>query len=185
MSQIIKNLASGPVPPSVAQSYVTDNGTAVPAANILDVFGKSSTENNIKGIITKGGVAGTGTANELDVSLTNRLQGSGNTVGAVTTTIATMNLGATPGNYAWEFYVSGYEPTAPSGTGYNIQSCIRTDGATATLVSISDETYVEDPALGASDVQITVSGNSVNVTAIGIAGLTIHWNVVANYVFIG
>ena len=130
-------------------------------------------------------MVGTGTSNELNVTLTNRLQGSGNTIGAVTTTIATMNLGATPGNYAWEFYVSGYEPTAPSGTGYNIQSCIRTDGATATLVAISDETYVEDAALGGSDVQITVSGNSVNVTVIGIAGLTIHWNVVANYVFVG
>jgi len=39
MSQIIKNLASGPVPPSVATSYVTDNGTAIPAANILNVNG--------------------------------------------------------------------------------------------------------------------------------------------------
>ena len=39
MSQIIKNLASGPVPPAVATSYVTDNGTAVPALNILNVIG--------------------------------------------------------------------------------------------------------------------------------------------------
>ena len=39
MSQVIKNLASGPVPPSVATSYVTDNGTAIPAANVLNVLG--------------------------------------------------------------------------------------------------------------------------------------------------
>ncbi len=43
MSQIIKNLASGPVPPSVATSYVTDSGTAVPALNILNILGGSGT----------------------------------------------------------------------------------------------------------------------------------------------
>lgn len=39
MSQIYKSLSSGPVPPSVATSYVTDSGVAVPAFNILNVLG--------------------------------------------------------------------------------------------------------------------------------------------------
>lgn len=185
MSQVIKNLASGPVPPSVATSYVTDNGTAVPAANVLIVLGKDSTENNANGIVTKGGVAGTGTANEVDVVITNRLQGSGSTIGAVTTPIATMNLGATPGNYAFQVYVSGYTATGPAGTAYSILACIRTNGATATLVATSDETFVEDPSLATSDIQVDVSGNSIVINAIGIVATTIDWNVVSTYVFIG
>ncbi len=58
MSQAIKNLASGPVPPSVAQSYVTDSGIAIPAANILNVFGGSG--------ITTSGAGNTITINVVD-----------------------------------------------------------------------------------------------------------------------
>jgi len=39
MSQIYKDSRSSPMPPSVATTYVTDSGNAVPAANILNVIG--------------------------------------------------------------------------------------------------------------------------------------------------
>lgn len=190
MSQIYKSsTSSSPISPDIPTQFDTQDGNAVPSANILIVNAYDTTENNDNGIETKGGTAsgdppGTGLSNELDVYLTNRLQASGSTVGAVTTPIATMNLGAVAGNYAWEFYVSGYESTAPSGTAYNILSCVRTTGAAATLVGTSDESYVEDADLATSDVQVTVSGNNVVINAIGIAGLTINWNVIGIYTFI-
>ena len=39
MSQIIKSLVSGPVPPAVPTQFTTDSGIAVPAGNNLNVFG--------------------------------------------------------------------------------------------------------------------------------------------------
>jgi hypothetical protein len=41
MSQIIKSLLSGPVPPAVPLQFTTDSGIAVPAANNLNVLGGS------------------------------------------------------------------------------------------------------------------------------------------------
>lgn len=44
MSQVYKSSISGPVPPSVATSYLLDDGnSAVPAANILKVLGGTGT----------------------------------------------------------------------------------------------------------------------------------------------
>lgn len=57
MSQIIKNLAAGPVPPSVATTYHTDSGDAIPAANILNIYGGT-------------GAATTGAGNTVTVNVT-------------------------------------------------------------------------------------------------------------------
>lgn len=185
MSQAgIINTTSGPVPPVVPTSFVTQDGTAVPAANILLVNGFDSTENNDNGIITKGGVVGTGTANEVDVVITNRVSGTNSTVGAASATIATFTPTAV-GTYAFEFRISVYNTTSLLGAGYSIFGAIRFDGANSNVCDIFDEIINEEGAMTNLDIAVSVAGANVLVTGTGYAAQTINWAAVGLYTFVG
>ncbi len=184
MSQIIKNLAAGPVPPSVATSYVTDNGTAVPAVNILLVNGKDSTENNANGIITKGGTPATLNSNEVDIVLTNRLQGNVTTVGAVTSAIYTF-IPTVLGTYAIEYRISAYNSTSSLGAGYSVFGAIRFDGVNSNLCGTPDKIVNEEGAMSSANVTLTVSGANVLINAVGYAAQTINWSAVGLYTYVG
>jgi hypothetical protein len=182
MSQFyIQGSGGGSIPPTVPTSFVTDNGIAVPAANVLLVNGKTSTENNNNGIISKGGVAGTGTANELDVVVTNRIIGSATTTNATPATIASFSLGATPAVFTFDIQIASFNATDVNGDGYFISGSARTDGATATLCGTPDK-IVNEEVVDTADANMVVSGNNVIIQAQGIAAKTHRWRVVATYV---
>lgn len=182
MSQIFKPLtSSGPIPPTIPTQFNTQNGNAVPAANILIVNGFDSTENNDNGIITKGGVVGTGTANEVDVVITNRITGSVTTTDATPTTIASFSLGVTAAVFTFDIQIASFNATDVNGDGYSIFGSARTDGAIASLCGTPDKVVNEEVA-DTADANMVVSGNNVIIQATGIAGKTHRWKVVANYV---
>lgn len=175
--------SSGPVPPTVATSYVTDNGTAVPAANILLVDGKTSTENNTNGVITKGGVAGTGTANEVDIVLTNRITGSATTTNAVTpVTVFTFSLGATPATYLFTINIVAYNVTSSLSAGYVDFATVRTTGAAGSLISNSPSVISEEGVMNGVIVTPTISGNNLELDVIGLAASTIDWLALVTYI---
>lgn len=183
MSQAgIISTSSGPVPPTVATSYVTQNGTAVPLANVLIVDGFDSTINNANGIATRGGVVGTGTQNEVDVILTNRFHGSATTVGAATADVVTFALGATPGTFFFNFSAVLFNASTPAGAGYVTFTTVRTDGVTPTIIGDTDSITHEDAVLIATTAQVVTSGNSVIFRVGGVAGLTINWVVTGTYI---
>lgn len=185
MSQIIKPSSSGgSVPSNVATSYVTDNGTAVPDANILIIHALDSIENNDNGIIAKGGVAGTGTANEVDIVLTNRQTATVTTSNATPTTVLTFVMGATPGVYFIEGDVIAYDITDTAGAGYAFTSADRTTGVAGTEIATQFEDIFEEAAMATADIDVTVSGNNVLVNVTGIAGKTIDWNCFITYRFV-
>ena len=181
MSQIYKSLTSGPVPPAVATSYVTDvNSPAIPAANILDVFGNDTTANNVNGIQTDGSSG----SNILTIQLTNRLQGTVTTAGAVTSAIVTF----TPtviGTYAVEFRVSAYNTTSSLGAGYSVFGSARFDGVNSNLCGTADRIVNEEGTMSSANVTFTVSGANILLNAVGYAAQTINWSAVGLYTFVG
>lgn len=173
MSQIYKSGISGPVPPTVATTYVTDvNSPAIPAANTLNVVGGQTTANNDNGIRTDGSSG----SNTLTVQLTNRATGTVTTNDATVTTISTFALGATPGVYYFEGNVQAFNSTIPAGGTYAFSIGFRTDGATATELGSEFHDIFEDPAFATADIFATTSGNNAVFQVQGVAATTINWN---------
>lgn len=178
MSQIFKDLSAGPVPPTVATSYVTDvNSPAIPALNVLNVVGGSTTTFDIDGIRTDGSSG----SNTLTIQLTNVVSGSGSTTGAVTSDIVTFSLGATPGTFVFDLRVAAFESTTPAGAGYELFGSTRTTGVAATLIGTPDKVVNEEAALAGANADIVVSGNNAIVRVTGVAALTLNWVVQGIY----
>ncbi len=175
---------SGNLPPTVPTSFVTQNGTAVPLANVLIINADDSTENNNNGIVSKGGVAGTGTANEVDIIITNRVQGSGTTVGATTSDLFTLPLGAVAGTYLFEVRVVAYNASTPASAGFSTYTTFRTNGITATLIDDTDAVVHQEASLSLIDTNMVANGNNAIFRVTGQAGLTVDWNCVGLYTFV-
>lgn len=183
MSQAgIVNTQSAPSPPTSLTTIVTDVGTVIVAANTVNMNGGQTTANTTAGIRT---IANPTTSNNEVIQLTNRLQGQGSTVGAVTADIITFALGATPGTFKFHFEISGFNALTPAGLGYSIEASVRTTGVAATVVSIPDGDEDEEAALSLADWAVIASGNNAILRVTGVAGLTINWGSVGYYVFRG
>lgn len=173
--------SSGPIPPTVATTYVTDvNSPAVPAANILNVLGSDTTANDNEGIRTDGSSG----SNTLTVQLTNRVKGTVTTVDATPTAIITFALGATPGVYEINGSVAAFDVTDTAGASYGYISGIRTTGAAAIEIGTQFTTNFEEVAMTNADIDVTVSGNNVVIQVIGIAATTIDWDSLFTYRFV-
>ncbi len=174
--------------PAVATSFTTDTGTAVPAANILDVRAVDVQANNDNGIQTRGGVSTVaGGLNDLEIQLTNRIQGGLTTVGAGTSDLTLISFDAAPfsgtaGVYVFDFRVAAFESATPSGGVYTLSGGLRTNGTTPVIIGADfDKIVHEDAALATADVNILVSGNNLIVRFTGVAALTIAWDIVGTY----
>jgi len=177
MSQIYTTTESSP---DVPTSFVTDDGTAIPVGNELNVLARDTQADNDNGIQTAA------SGNTVYVELTNRVQTGASTVGAGNTDITLVDFSIAPfsggaGTYTFEFRVAAYESTNPAGAVYKIYGGVISDGTTPTLIGTPDKILMEDAALVGSDANLVVSGNELVLRVTGLAGLTIQWDTVGNY----
>lgn len=173
MSQIIKDLTSGPLPPTVPTSFVTDDGTVIPAANVVNLNGGSTIDNNINGIQV---IANPDLSNNAEFQLTNLQNDTLTTSGNTPTILSTFTMPATPAVQNYEYKISAFNSTATLGAVYLIIAGARTTGVSATSLNTADITTIEEGAMSGCLVAFGVSGNTVTVTVTGLAANTINWS---------
>lgn len=173
MSQFYQGVTAGVLPPSVPTSFVTDDGTATPAANIINVVTEGD---GALGIET----SAPGSSNTILITLTGFTAGTGTTVGATTADLITV----TPTDlksFSIQSIVSGYDLINNETIGGELLGVGRKSGA-VTIVGTPDKTAEADVGLSTGSYDLIASGATFIVRATGVAGRTITWAARLNYV---
>lgn len=170
--------------PTVATSYTTNNGTAIPDLNILQVDADDVTDNNVNGIQTTGGLVEAGASNRVQVELTNRLQGTASITENVTGDVITFDLGSSAAVYRFEFRVTGRDTGNGDGVGYSVWASARTDGIASTIIQSPNIDADEDISLIAALIDVVASGNDIILQPTGVTGRTISYSAIGLYTVI-
>lgn len=118
-----------------------------------------------------------------DIAITDTylIEGTAQTVGAVTGDVITLNLGGTAAGYRLEAMVTSFEATTPAAPGYSVRASVRTDGTSATVIGVQTQEGEAD-GLTTVDANFVASGNNIILRVDGEAGLTIDWRASLRYI---
>jgi len=172
---------SGPLPPNIPTSFVTDNGTAIPSSNTLNVNGGETSIDNDNGIMV---IANPDLSNNLEILLTNRLQGIATSVNGSVEDLITFNLGSASASYRFEFEIAGRDTSTNDCIGYTMFGSAKTDGSTSIIIASPFIDNDEDSALISASLNLVSSGNDVIVQVTGVLGQTINYKGVGTYVVV-
>jgi len=180
LSQIYKNNGGVVPPPGTVIELTPDLGAAVvpDGSGNINLTGlptgaaQSTPDSNFETFN-----AGTST-----MQFAHRYQGSGTTVGAVTTTLITIPV-TVASTMAITCTVAGIEGTIPSGVGGSLDAVVFRGGAGAIFIGSANQYITEsDPLIVGCSLNVSTSGNNLIVTVTGVAGFTIEWYSIATIV---
>lgn len=175
MSQFYQGTTAGSLPPIVPTTFHTEDGDAVPAANIINFLTDDTIDNFDVGITNEG------SGNTVTHLLTNRTTSTVTTADDTLTTLITFSLGATPGSFYLFGNCQAFDSVTPAGATYSFSGGYRTDGVTASELGVEYHDQFEDVAFETADVFLSVSGNNVLLQVQGVAATSINWNGIIEY----
>jgi len=176
MSQIYKNASSGPPPPGSVTDLQGDDGITVGPNGAGIIFTLS--DPLAPGLSTRGNA---GTFTEYWGLEQPTTCGTGTTIDVGTADLVTLALGASAATYTLTANIAGKAATQ-SGIGGTLFGVVRTDGVTATLISVQSPITESDLVLVAASFTFVVSGGNVILRATGALGTIINWNGCVTYV---
>jgi hypothetical protein len=184
MSQIYKQTSGGstPIPPTVPEVFVTDIGSAIPAANSLNVNGVDSTVSNDNGIYTQ---ADPNLSANLEIVLSNRIVVTATTSdGAGQTQTVNLFTPVDGKTISFSMLVTGFDG-APNnlGIGGELIGIARRVGGTLTVIGTNDTFKEADAAILAADWDVIDTASPVlQAQFVGVAGRTITWKALFEYI---
>lgn len=155
-------------------------GLETSGTNITSVTASDTNENDDDGI--RAVTVGT----DVDVQLTNRVQGSASTTvagGTADITVASFDaapFSAVPGTYTFSFIVAAYNASTPGGVTANLFGGVLSDGTTPTL--IGQDEFADELSLPGATATLAISGNDLVIRVTGVVGAAITWNMIGYYV---
>jgi len=179
MSQFFLGISSGNLPPQIPTSFVLDDGTSIPAANIENINGVDSIENNANGILTR---ASPNLSNNAQIVLTNRILVTATTSdgGGQTQNVTLMTpTDATAMTFKCGFI--GHDAVNDEAAGGSQEGIARKSAGVATVVGVNDSSDQSDAGLITVDWNVIASGANLVAQFVGVAGRTITWTACFTY----
>jgi len=159
----------------MSQFYVNSTGGGGGGLTPADVLASDTVDNDSEGI--RAVISG----DTVTIELTNRISVPSSTTGAVTES-ATIFTPVDDSGFTYRVLISGYDAINDETTGGELIGIGRKSAGAVTIIADNDVFSDGDTGLAATDWDILANGADVDIQFLGVAGRTIAWRALFEYI---